>query len=62
MQRQFPGLKKAILDAMYQHSLELWQDAFKKAKDFRKSLKPKLAKGDRAAQAINRDKVIPLGT
>ena len=46
---------------MYQYSLELWQDALPKVKDFRKSLKPKLDYGDKAAQAFNRDKVIPLG-
>ena len=59
--RQFPAVKKQVMDALKWGDLDKWKKALKASKKFRTQLKPKLDRGEKAAQAVNRDKVIPLG-
>ena len=59
--RQFPAVKKQVMDALKWGDLDKWKKALKASKDFRTQLKPKLDRGEKPAQAVNRDKVIALG-
>ena len=59
--RQWPEAKKMTMAAFEGGDSAKWEQAFFKCRDFRKDLKVRLERGDQAAQALNRDKVLPLG-
>ena len=58
IQKEFPAMKAAVMQALEWRDMQTWEEALQRAVDFHTILKPKLDSGDRAIQEFNRTKVI----
>ena len=58
IQKAFPALKDAVMQALEWCDTQTWKEALQRAIAFHTMLKPKLDAGDKDIQEFNRSKVI----